>query len=369
MFHIVYYRILSSLREKIAVFWVLFFPIILGTCFNAAFSGIYDAEMEFETIPVAVVLEDDSFLKPVLDALSKESDDEKPLLDVLYVSKEEGEKLLKNKKVSGIIDENNNNVDLTVSENGMDSTILQSVLDEYLQTMDLVMAGADITEVMKDGSYIQSKSVSDAELNPYMEYFYALISMACMFASFFGLNCAKEMRADLSSLGMRKSLIPTHRLKIIIGDVLGNYIIQCFAVTLFVCYMQFVLKIDFGNNFFYVLLTAYFGSLIGLMIGLFIGSLKGISEGVRTGISITTSLLLSFLSGLMVGDIRWKIEAAAPILNRLNPATVIADALYSLSIYDTYTRFYSNIGILAVMSVILCIASYLMVRRQDYASL
>jgi ABC-2 type transport system permease protein len=190
-----------------------------------------------------------------------------------------------------------------------------------------------------------------------------------MFASFLGLNCAKQMRADLSPLGMRKSLAPTHRMKIIMGDIWGNYLIQCIATTLFICYMQFVLKIDYGDHFFYVLLTAYMGSLIGLMLGLFIGSLRGIPESARVGISITTSLLLSFFSGLMVGDIRWKIEAAAPILNRLNPATVIADALYSLNIYDTYTRFYTNIGILGAMSVVLCVVSYLMVRRQDYASL
>ena len=84
--------------------------------------------------------------------------------------------------------------------------------------------------------------------------------------------------------------------------------------------------------------------------------------GINTGIS----LFLSFLSGLMIGGLKYQIEKVAPIVNRLNPATVITDALYSLNIYDTYDKYISSMITLVVMSVVLCIASYFLTRRESY---
>ena len=71
----------------------------------------------------------------------------------------------------------------------------------------------------------------------------------------------------------------------------------------------------------------------------------------------------------MVGGIRWLIELKAPIINRLNPATVLTDALYALNIYDTYERFTGNLLILFIMSVVLCGLSFFMVRRECYEQL
>jgi predicted Zn-dependent peptidase len=52
--HILKYNFISALRVKQLNFWILIFPIILGTLFNIAFSGIMDSE-KFKTIPVAIV--------------------------------------------------------------------------------------------------------------------------------------------------------------------------------------------------------------------------------------------------------------------------------------------------------------------------
>ena len=63
------------------------------------------------------------------------------------------------------------------------------------------------------------------------------------------------------------------------------------------------------------------------------------------------------------------IEHNVPIINRINPAALIVDSLYALNIYDTYDRYIQNIVVLAIMSVILLSVSFLILRRNKYASL
>ena len=55
--------------------------------------------------------------------------------------------------------------------------------------------------------------------------------------------------------------------------------------------------------------------------------------------------------------------------NRINPAALISDSLYALNMYPSLTRFARNMGILAVMTLVLCFISGLILRRSDYASL
>lgn len=379
MLHIIYYRILSTVRNKMDIFWTLCFPIILGTCFFAAFSDIYEMDIKFETVPVAAVLKENSQLKNVLDVLSRQGleEDSEPMLKVSYTSLEEAKQLLAEKKVTGIIEEEEE-VRLSVNENGLEATFLQSILDQYVQTM-YVIGNADtddMSEILKivenlqsDADLIQKKSVSAADMNPYTDYFYALIAMACLYSSFSGLTCAKQMKADISSLGMRKCLTSTGRMKMIVGDMLGCYVIQCISNILLILYLQYILRIELGSRLPLIILTAFMGSLIGLALGIFIGSIPRISEGVKTGISLALSMFSCFLSGLMVGGIRWQIELTAPIINRLNPAAVLTDALYALNVYDTYERFMGNLLILFIMSAVLCGLSFFMVRRECYEQL
>lgn len=379
MLHIIYYRILSTLRNKADIFWALFFPIILGTCFFAAFSDIYEMDFEFESIPIAAVLEEDSQLKNVLDTLSVQGaeEDSEPMLKVSYTDMEEAEKMLAKKEIFGIIEEKED-VQLFVNENGIEATILQSFLDEYVQTMYVIgNAGTnDMSDILRivenlqsDIDVIHQKQISSAEMNPYTDYYYALIAMACLYACFSGLTCAKQMKADISSLGIRKCLVSTSRMKMIIGDVLGCYVIQCISNVLLVFYLQYILNIHLGDKLFLILLTAFMGSLIGLALGIFIGSIPKLPEGAKTGIALSVSMISCFLSGLMVGGLRWLIELKAPIINRLNPAAVLTDAFYALNVYDTYGRFIGNLLILFIMSVILCGLSFFMVRRECYEQL
>jgi len=201
------------------------------------------------------------------------------------------------------------------------------------------------------------------------DYFYSLIAMACLMGSMAGCNCAKQMKANLSSLGMRKNLAPVNRFITILADFLATYAIQLLANILLVIYLQYILKVNLGGSIGLIILTVIIGSIIGVSSGILIGSIPNTSDGTKVGITVLFSLGSSFLSGLMVGGIKYQIDKFCPIINKLNPATVITDALYSLNIYDTYEKFGQCMIILVAYGLVFCIISYLMTRRESYASL
>ena len=70
-----------------------------------------------------------------------------------------------------------------------------------------------------------------------------------------------------------------------------------------------------------------------------------------------------------VTGINYAVEKSAPIVSLLNPAARIADAFYCLYYYDTYQKYFWNIGILLIMSAAMMGLATLFLRRQKYESL
>lgn len=77
----------------------------------------------------------------------------------------------------------------------------------------------------------------------------------------------------------------------------------------------------------------------------------------------------SFLSGLMNNTMKDLVEKNMPVINRINPAALISDAFYCINVYDDMSRYYRNLFTLAVMSITLVTASFLLIRRESYDSI
>lgn len=381
--HLYKYRLKTIIRSKVDFFWVLLFPLLLGTCFYTAFHNLTTSLEEFKTIPVAIVCEDNSdltFFKEYVKALSS---DENNIISVTYTNAGEAQTLLSDKKVTGIITLKKSIPSLTFqdsdsSNKSISQSILKELMDSYLQSMD-ILSNVDVKDtgnmiavinhLSNNADYIIERKLTNGNTDYMLDYYYSLIAMTCMFGCYSGLSCVNGLKADLSAQGMRKCLSSTKRLTLILGDFFASCTFPILSNIILIIYLKYILKINLGGNVLLIMATTVVGSIIGVCVGLFVGAIPTIKPGAKNGILTSLSLLSSFLSGLMVAGIKYKIEKVLPILNKLNPAAVITDALYSLNIYDTYHQYISCISILAVMSVILCTLSYLMIRRESYASI
>ena len=377
--HLFRYRLRAMFREKEITFWIFLFPLCLATFFFLAFGEINSKTEDFSTIPVAVVKEDIPMEEPfmaMMDALADSSDGE-AFFKPTYTTAKKAETLLKNEKVQGIIILKDAVPTLTVLENSIESSMIKSVMDRYIQTMDIVSKAYTKPETIQQilenangtAAKIKNHKLTDGTIDNITDYYYSLIAMVCLFACFSGQVCATQMKANLTEVGKRKTIASPHRLSIIVADNLAAMVIHGAANAVLLIYLMFILKINIGVSFLAAWSVSLVGSFAGINIGALIGSIPKISENTRVGINVVFSLLSSFLSGLMLGGIKQVIEEHLPLLNRLNPATLISNSLYSLNIYETYDKFLMNLLTLGAMAIILCIISYFITRRESYDSL
>ena len=145
--------------------------------------------------------------------------------------------------------------------------------------------------------------------------------------------------------------------------------LQSAGVFLLFFYLTVILKLDFGNRLGLSFATALMGTLFSLAAGVFIGIAFKCSMHIKMGIALVFMMVNSFFAGLMAATMKDWIEHICPLFNRINPAALISDSLYALNMYPSLTRFARNMGILAVMTLVLCFISGLILRKSDYASL
>jgi ABC-2 type transport system permease protein len=365
------------------MFWTMIFPtLILGTLFGMAFSNLSEA-YKFETINIAVVnndvyQKDENFKKFLSDAA--QGDDK--LFNVTAASKEEAENLLDNDKIDGYLIDGPH-IQIVIKNSDIGQSIIKSAIDQYSQALSTIntIAADDpsvipgIIEKLNDrADYTRNvplgtKEKPDSSVN----YFYTLIAMACFYGASFGLKEITDTQADLSKRAARLNVAPVHKLKTLLAGLLAGYIVLIFEILILICYLIFVMKVDFGNQIGYIALTCLVGSGTGISFGAFIAAAIKKGEGVKTGILVGATMVASYFAGMMGSDsqsnVKYLIQKNIPVLSYLNPVALITDSLYALYYYDTHTRFLINIGLLSGFTVLFCLLTYMIIRRQRYASI
>ena len=104
-------------------------------------------------------------------------------------------------------------------------------------------------------------------------------------------------------------------------------------------------------------------------MGMAIGTTLRTNENTKTGILLAVTMFGCFLSGMMGITMKYIIDKNVPIINKINPASMITDGFYSLYYYDTLDRFYFNLASLLVFSGVMISISYISLRRQKFENL
>lgn len=175
--------------------------------------------------------------------------------------------------------------------------------------------------------------------------------------------------ANMSNKGKRVAVSPTKKGTIILSSLLASYIAQLIGLAILFVYTLFVLKVDYGNNTGLIILLAMVGSLAGLSLGTFVGTVFKANENAKTGILIAFTMLGCYLSGMMGITMKYVVDKNVPLLNQVNPASMITDGFYSLYYYNTLDRYWTNIASLMIFAFVLIAISFFSLRRQRYDSI
>ena len=382
------YSLKVLFRNKPLIFWTYIFPLILALLFNLAFKDIESNEV-LKTIDIAVVnsesFENDTITKNILKELSSE---ENKIFNIEYTDLEKSKELLENKEISGYIIYDND-IKIVINNNGINETILKYTLDEIQNTKNMVniMLNSSITKEINNGNIninyneiynnimnkisntnIKLNDISNKNLSYTMIEYYTLIAMAALYGSMLSMYITNYNDARMCPVGKRKNVSPTNKMTLIVSGLLSSYIVQLIGMFILFMFMIFILKIEF-IKLEKVIFLSLLSSLAGLSLGVFVSSVFKAKENTKTGIIITITMICCYLSGMMGIKMKYIIDTNIPIINKINPANMITDALYSLYYYEDNIRYSFNIISLIIFSTIMILISYLKLRREKYDSI
>lgn len=386
------YTFKTLLKNKALIFWSFAFPIILGTLFNMAFSNISNSE-KLDIIDIAIVnneeFKNNTIYVETFKTLS-DKDNNEQLFNTKYVNINKAKELLENDKIAGYMIIKDNKPHLVFNKNGINQTILKYVVEEIQSNSIIInnLSNIEIQNQINNGNYNInydeiinniSDKLNDNNINIIdksnkntdfmMIEFYTLIAMTCLYGGMIGMTAINQNLANMSNKGKRIEVAPTKKNTIILSSLCSSYLIQLIGLLLLFIYTIFVLKVDYGNNLLLIILLSLVGSLTGLSLGLCVGVLIKKSEGAKIGILLAITMIGSFLSGMMGVTLKYVIDKNIPIINKINPASMITDGFYSLYYYNTLNRYYFNIISLLIVSTILIIISVISLRRNKYDSI
>ncbi len=385
------YSFKTLIKNKMLLFWTFAFPIILGFLFNMAFSDIEKSET-LDIIDIAIIdneyYQKNEIYKNTFKVLGdKNSEDQ--LFNVNVTTEKEALTLLEDEKITGIVTLTEEGPLIKVNQSGINETILRYVVDEISSTITMTtdIIEEKVNEELSKGNQINYEklqqeimtlvSKNDANINntsndnlsyTMIEY-YTLIAMSCLYGGIIAMFITNYKLANMNSVGKRTSISPIHKGSMLLGSLLASYIIELIGLALLFLFTIFVIKVDYGTKLLPVVILSFVGSLAGLTLGVAVGTLVKSNENAKVGILIAITMTGCFLSGMMGITMKYIIDKNLPILNIINPASMITDGLYSLYYYDTLDRYIFNIVSLLIFALLMIIISYRGLRREKYDSI
>lgn len=329
------------------LFWTLLYPLILVTFFYTAFLGI--TNIEYDNINVG--LEKDNSVSAFFETID--------IVNVIEVKKEEVNEKLEEGFIDGFIDKNLN---IAVSDSGMNQTIIKEVLEEIKQRNALNISFEDLDFTV---DYIVG---GEQEANGILVIFYSLIAMVSAYGIFAGTEIVSLVQGNLTNIGARLNTTSLKKRNFLISGVIVALTLNMLSNGILLLFMKFILKMNLFTEIKYSLIFIILGNLFGISLGLFVGASNKQSVGVKTMISIMIMLFLSFLSGLMSPDIKVMIDKKFPTLDKINPVSAISSNLYRINLLKNTKGIGNGMLLLIFYSILLLLGSYLFLRRQNYDS-
>lgn len=269
-----------SVRSKAGLFWLLAFPLILATLFNAMF-GQLNETYRLDSLDVAVVNDDAWNRNPYLDTfidgiggIDGDDADGKLIVAHAVASMGEAERLMGDYSVVAAINATDDGgLRLSISSQaaakanaatGTNSlqislTVLRNLIARYNATDTTIRRIAtENPRVLGDakilaglgaaGSYCDEITLTHFTPDATARFFYALFGMVSLMAMSFGINIIAGMQANLSALGLRQSVAPTPKWKQATAAVLVSWLCTFASMTVLMLYIRYVCGVGMGGR-------------------------------------------------------------------------------------------------------------------------
>ena len=406
------YQVIGMLRDKVLMVWSLGFIIVLSLIFMAMFSNLQDS-YEPSAQPFGIVQDDAYDAAPGFDAcirgISDEDAETRLVEPTFFANADDARAAAKNGDVVGYIDVEDDTPTLHVTAEGNDSVtimVLRAVLDAYVETQAQYRAilSGDMTWAIEQGvidptalaSFTQTGSDVDAdafmssvidglasrqdriaiekaqvthrEVDASVRYYFSLLAFACGMGMTFSLIAIRNLCANTSALGARRTMAGMPRWKMLVSCLAASWtcIMGCLLAAFL--FLKFFVGVDFGSRQVLCIVVLGVSSLMSCAAGAVFGTMRTMTTGMISGITCLLSLFTG-LYGTAAQKLADFVEATVPVLSWANPLWESTHGFFSLLYYGTPGPFAQNCAAMLGMAAIFMIIALARMRRMSYEHL
>lgn len=382
------YFLKERLRNRLFIFWSMIFPLALMTCFKVAFGNL-STDMDIDTKNIAVIHAgenkdySDNF-DYLIDELTKEGTNKDK---ALFIKKEyENEDEVMSALSCGELDMAykvyDDKIETFLPPVHSDTSVAvgKSVADEFMNNYRIIYSAYEInpekakellSEMGRDIDFVEPKKSDfiDDSPNPYIWYYYSTLIMGILFNAMNGIDMVSNLKADAGYQAMRVSVSPKKKYKLILTSYAVYLTIAMIVNIIQLVIMKKCFLVPLGNSYIKLFLFILSCNLFSLAFGVCMGCL--LKGPVQTRGNKTTAIIMisSFLSGEMIVQLPGLIETKVPLINDINPATVMNMAFFRLAYSSADFDYYTNLIKIVIMAVICLFISIMILRREKYASI
>lgn len=350
--NIIKYSIKLAFRNRESLFWVVIFPFILVNIFGILFSNMEDINLE----PLTIMVESPSYR----EALSHMEYNGKKMYKV--VEYKSPEKALDSGKIQAYV-EGYPDKEISDGKGNRDGKVSVNIKKSDTEEKVLVKN----VNALREKNKVELKNhIKGSEKSTMAVAFYSLIGMICLGAMNFGITAVENTDPDSDVKSVKRIIIaPVPRKTVIINEVLPLFILNCITTILMYLFMRYVYNVNFGGSQAEIIFGLICSNIMAVTIGIFFANLVKAKTSVKYSMGAMFYVFSGFLSGMMSTGTYGFFSNAFPILNYINPATVITKMLLSLYIFnDTKKYMFSIVNILAI-SVVMILFSIILYKRKN----
>lgn len=262
--------------------------------------------------------------------------------------------------------------------------ILESVATSYLQSEALIeelathdpVALSDPTTIENAlglGVSVREVSLTHAQPDSMVRFYYALLGMASIFAAQLAGESVWRLQPTSSAAGARRTVSSTSRMRLLIPTIGACWAVSTTFLAIAFGYICLTAHIDFSGREGLCLVGIAAASLLSCGIGALVGALPGrMGSDSRRGILTALTCLLSLFAGLYgepTMELADTVAHVFPAATWLNPVCLIRDLFYTVYYYDTLVPFSLRLAACAGIAAVLLAVSAACMRRSAHEHL
>lgn len=360
----------QNIRNWKANIMMVLFPIVLMIILGAAFSGVFNNNIEINDMKVLYTVNADEQLASAFRDFTNDikkntgisfeetSDVDKGIAsakDVVYscyvlvTDKPEEIKIYKNNRYS------------------LNANLLKSMISTFTTRYSAMSAIAKsnpqiVSTIMADTAmdFVKTQSLDGKRQPGSMDYYgVTMLTLIVMYASMTGLWAIKS--EQLQKTGNRMLCSPVNSYEILVGKVLGGILVTIVQFGIVILVSKYILKVYWGSNIWVILLIILSEAIMAISIGTGIAYLIK-NDGAANGLLNTLIPIIVFFGGgymplsQMSGDLLK--------ITNISPLKWVNDSIFRVVYDGDYSKVIPAIAINLVVAAVFVVVSAVFTRKE-----